>query len=163
MHLKTYLLSIVLVLFLACDQPKKTAKLSAVETFEELQPVFNKKTDSVYVVNFWATWCKPCVEELPDIEKINNDYRDKKVKVLLVSLDDLKTLDTKVRPFVKNNAILSEVILLDDPYTSTWIPKVDPHWDGAIPATLVYSKEKRYFFPKKITYDVLQRHIDELL
>src|SRR5690606_6809447 len=56
--------------------------------FEALEKkYFQKKNDSIYVINFWATWCKPCIKELPAFEKIASEYADKKVKVLLVSLD----------------------------------------------------------------------------
>ena len=43
-------------------------------TYKELKPLLQKTTDSIYVVNFWATWCKPCVAELPYFEKLNKEY-----------------------------------------------------------------------------------------
>ena len=55
--------------------------------FEALEPFLKKENDTLYVVNFWATWCKPCIKELPAFEKINSEYKSQKVKVLMVSLD----------------------------------------------------------------------------
>ena len=41
----------------------------------------------VYLIDFWATWCKPCIKELPAFEELNARYQDKGLKVVLVSLD----------------------------------------------------------------------------
>ena len=112
--------------------------------FEELQKkYFQNKNDTTYVINFWATWCKPCVKELPYFEKIAWDYSDKNVKVLLVSLDFPDKIESQVIPFMEKNNIKSEVVLLDDPDANSWIPKVSPDWSGAIPATVIYKNEKR--------------------
>ncbi len=71
-------------------------------------------TDTLYVVNFWATWCKPCVAELPDFEKINQNHNNTKVKVLLVCMDFKEEINTKVVPFLQRNNYTSEVVLLDE-------------------------------------------------
>lgn len=114
-----------------------------VVNFEGLEPRLHYQNDTVYVVNFWATWCKPCVEELPYIEQLNKKYSDKPVKVLLVSLDFSSQLASKLIPFVKSKKIRSEVILLHDLDADEWIPKVSDQWDGAIPVTLIYRGDKR--------------------
>jgi thiol-disulfide isomerase/thioredoxin len=60
------------------------------------------KSDTTYVINFWATWCKPCVEEIPHFEKLYATYKNQKVKVIMVSCDFKKQLETRVIPFVQN-------------------------------------------------------------
>ncbi len=135
---------------------EKIASLS----FDELeQQYFQNKTDTTYVINFWATWCKPCVEELPAFEKIASDYAGKKVKVLLVSLDFPDKIEGQVIPFMKKNKILSEVVLLDDADANGWIPKVSPEWSGAIPATVIYKKDKRKFYEQSFTFKELETEI----
>ena len=47
----------------------------------------NADSDTVYVLNFWATWCAPCVEELPSFEKLNKAYAGKPVKEVLINTD----------------------------------------------------------------------------
>ncbi|ETN96911.1 AhpC/TSA family protein [Zhouia amylolytica] len=131
--------------------------------FDELEPYLHIKDDKIYVINFWATWCKPCVEELPGFEKILKEYKDKDVEVVLVSLDFPTMLRTNLIPFVKEHDLQSKVVLLDDPKQNVWIPKVNAEWSGAIPATIIYTKDKRLFFEDTMTYEALKANIDQLI
>jgi thiol-disulfide isomerase/thioredoxin len=98
-------------------------------------------------VNFWATWCKPCIEELPYLEQLHQDKFDDPVNVILVSLDFINQLEEKLIPFIQEFKLRSTVVVLDDPDANSWIDKVDPTWSGAIPATFIYQRDKRMFFP----------------
>lgn len=111
--------------------------------FAELEPRLHCRNDTVYVVNFWATWCKPCVEELPFLEQLTQEYGDQPVKVLLVSLDFKSQLASRLVPFIQMEKIESEVVLLYDLDADSWIPKVNEQWDGAIPVTLIYRGDRR--------------------
>ncbi|MFT3738896.1 MAG: TlpA family protein disulfide reductase [Breznakibacter sp.] len=113
--------------------------------FSGLEPMLHKQTDTVYVVNFWATWCKPCVEELPHFLETAHEYKAQKVKFLFVSLDFPKQAETKLVPFVAEKMEGQAVILLNDPAANSWIDKVSSDWSGAIPATLVYRGTSRSF------------------
>lgn len=125
----------------------------------------NADTDTVYVLNFWATWCGPCVEELPSFEKLNKNYADKKVKVILISTDFKRNVEPKVKPFVKKKKLKSEVVFMDEPNPNKYINLVDSTWSGAIPATLIISKQKNasQFFEKKLTYKELEATVKTLL
>ena len=103
--------------------------------FKQLKSYFEKSNDTLYVINFWATWCKPCVKELPYFERVTRDYKHRKVAVLLVSLDFSKNLKSKVIPFVKKRDLQSRVLFLHQPPGHQWMNQVDPDWSGAIPAT----------------------------
>lgn len=105
-------------------------------TFEELQASYQKDNDTLYVVNFWATWCKPCVEEMPYFERVNKEYREKPLKVIFVSLDFSKNYEDRVIPFVKKKDLRSKVVFLEQPSGQEWISEVHESWSGAIPATL---------------------------
>lgn len=128
--------------------------------FAGLEYFLKKDNDTTYVVNFWATWCVPCVEELPNFEKLAKTHEDEKVKVLLVSLDMHKMVESKLLPFIKDKQLQSDVVLLRDPDADTWIPKVDPSWSGAIPATVIYKGSKRKFFEKSFTYEELEKEVN---
>ena len=130
-----------------------------VYNFDQLESFLSSNTDKTLVVNFWATWCKPCIKELPYFEAIQTKYKDD-VRVVLVSLDFSDKLESQLIPFVNENALKSQVVLLDDPYENEWIPKVDSTWSGAIPATLIIKGDKRLFYEKSFTQEELE---DEIL
>jgi len=116
------------------------------------------------VVSFWATWCKPCVEELPYFEQLQSEIAGKKVKIILVSLDFKKDIPTKLLQFVRDNHIQSDVIALADGRYNDWIEKVDPEWGGAIPITLVYGPKGRVFQPEQFaSYEELKTMVLGLL
>lgn len=127
--------------------------------FEEISPIFEQKDNVTYVINFWATWCMPCVKELPYFEKLNETYKDKNVKVILVSLDFPKKIDSQLLPFLERKMINSTVYVLDDPNANDWIEKVNKDWSGAIPATIIYKGDNQKFFEKSFTYEELEQEL----
>ncbi|MBN2274389.1 MAG: TlpA family protein disulfide reductase [Bacteroidales bacterium] len=127
--------------------------------FDTFEPRLHLKNDTTYVINFWASWCLPCREELPDLEKLHRSYYTKKVKVILVSLDMPDQIESRLVPFLEKNNITAPTILLDDPDFNRWINKIDNTWGGAIPATLIYNKEGRVFLNRKTHYEELENII----
>lgn len=129
----------------------------------DLEKRIKNDSDTTYIVNFWATWCAPCVKELPDFDSISKVYKDKKVKVLLVSMDFKEDLTSKVLPFISTKKIISEVVLLDEINGNYFIPKISDAWTGAIPATLIINNKKNFnhFFEKKLTYAFLKSELDK--
>jgi len=127
--------------------------------FDKLEYFLKQKNDTTYVVNFWATWCVPCVQELPHFEELNAKYKTNKIKVMLVSLDMYKMVETKLLPFIKEKQLKSDVVYLRDPDQNTWLPKVDSTWSGALPATLIYNKDRRKFYEKSFTYAELEKEV----
>jgi thiol-disulfide isomerase/thioredoxin len=127
-------------------------------TLNGLEQRMSKGSDTTYVVNFWATWCGPCVEELPSFEKLQNDNLNNPLKVILLSLDLKSKLSTAVIPFVEKNQLKTEVYVINEKDQQKFIERVDRKWEGAIPATLFYNKEKkiRHFYEKPFeTYEDL--------
>lgn len=131
--------------------------------FQQFEHRLYHDNDTIYLVNFWATWCAPCIREIPYFEKINELYGHRKVKVLLVSLDFPNQIDSRLIPFIEKNNVRSEVILLDDPYANSWIPKVSEAWSGAIPATVIYQGDKRQFYEKEFKYEELEAIVQSFL
>jgi thiol-disulfide isomerase/thioredoxin len=132
-------------------------------SYEELKPLLEKKDDKTYVINFWATWCAPCVKELPAFEKLNEEYASKNVEVLLVSLDFPKQKEKKLIPFIVRKNLHSKVVMLDDINEDVWIKAIDSSWSGAIPATIIYNKNSRNFYEKYFDYETLEAELQTFL
>ena len=128
--------------------------------YGQFEPYLHRQDDTLYVVNFWASWCVPCREELPAFEKIKEKYAGEKVKVLLVSLDIPNQLKTNLLPFIEKHKLKSQVILLDDPNQNQWIDKVDPKWSGALPFTQIYNKKIRESYERSFQYNELDSLIN---
>jgi thiol-disulfide isomerase/thioredoxin len=131
------------------SEPLSTGDSIAILDFDQLTSYLHSIEAETVVVNFWATWCVPCVEEMPLFEKLNNDSDKTQLKVILVSLDFRNVLDKRLKPFLKEHNILSEVILLDDPKMNIWINKVSSDWSGAIPGTWIIGSGKSVFHEGK--------------
>lgn len=146
---------------------EKTMDANAVDLevydYQGLEPILNKKDDKIYVVNFWATWCAPCVKELPYFEELNEKYAKDNVEVLLVSLDFPKQYDKKLKPFIVKHKLKSKVLALNDVDSNSWINKINPEWTGAIPATLIYNKEQRAFYEQSFNYDELKTEVEKFI
>jgi thiol-disulfide isomerase/thioredoxin len=136
----------------AAAQPVRVVKLPA------LQQLLARAGDTTYVVNFWATWCKPCLEELPYFEQLGARHARDKVKVVLISLDFPSKLDTKVRPFVQQHKLASTVWLLNETDPNVFIDQIDPGWSGALPFTLLFNnaRQQRTAFEKPLTLAELE-------
>ena len=176
--MKIYVL-LILILFSACKQEerletKKDVLVKVQEAnvedidlivynFDELEPLLNKKDGKTYVVNFWATWCAPCIKELPYFEALNEEYKSKNIEVILVSLDFPKQYETRLKPFIAEHKLKSEIVVLNDVDSNTWIPKVDKEWSGAIPATIIYNKSKRAFYEKSFNLKELKTEVNKFI
>lgn len=101
-------------------------------SFDDIAPLFNQNDGRTYVINFWATWCKPCVEEMPYFEQLVKEAGPD-TEVIAVSLDFKKDIETKLKTFVDARPDLPPVIALADGKYNNWIDRVSPEWSGAIP------------------------------
>lgn len=170
----TFLGTLSLALLLSCgsspktdekanikSEPEKKKELVEVVQFNAIEGLMNSESENVQVINFWATWCGPCVKELPSFEKANEKFAEKGVDFTLVSIDFVEDLEKKVIPFAKKKDLKSNVMLLDDTNYDSWIHKVSEDWDGAIPATLIVNSKKgtKELLVGELTYEKLDSAI----
>ena len=159
---------LIFLVFNSCKKEEKKQDFKAITkvksyTYNELKPLLNRKDNKTYVVNFWATWCAPCVKELPAFAKLKEQYADKNVEVLLVSLDFPKQKEKKLIPFINKKKIQSKVLLLDDVNEDYWIKQINDQWSGAIPATLIYNANSRKFYEQSFDYTTLENELKTFL
>lgn len=119
--------------------------------------------DTLYIINFWATWCGPCVKELPYFEEIQNTYQAVPIKVILLSLDFKSKKNSQVLPFVKSNIKYSEVLMLDEANMDEFINAVNEKWSGAIPATIIFHKNAEEFYEKSFEKQELKNIVEPLI
>jgi len=127
---------------------------------EELLSLTDRSGDTTYVINFWATWCSPCVKEIGYFEDLHNEQASSGVRVILVSLDFPNQIESRVIPFLEEKNITAPVMLMTDLRYNEWIDRVDPGWSGAIPATLIYNNDHRVFLEKELTREELYEQVN---
>ena len=137
--------SIIIVFLFIIAQGVAAQDYKTFEKFAELQEYLDRDSDTTYVVNFWASWCVPCIRELPYFDRLDRSMPDQKIKVILVSLDLSNQIESRFKPFLLKGEYRSEVILLTDRRYNSWIPLIDESWSGSIPATLLLSGGRRHF------------------
>ncbi|MFO7669345.1 MAG: TlpA disulfide reductase family protein [Bacteroidales bacterium] len=129
---------------------------------EYLLEVTAQESDTTYVINFWATWCSPCVKEIGYFEELFLAHQESKVKVILISLDFQDRVDRQLLPFLKERSITAPVMLMTDLDYNSWIDQVDPSWSGAIPATLIYNREHRIFLEQELSREALFEYVNQI-
>ena len=135
-------------------------QIKVFNTFEDLDSTIFKQNDTTYIINFWATWCKPCVKELPYFEMLHTKNRDQIIKVILVSLDFRKQLESKLLPLLVSEKITAQVYLLDDKDYNRWLSKVDESWSGSIPSTLLIKGKRKLFTEQEFDhYETLKNYV----
>jgi thiol-disulfide isomerase/thioredoxin len=140
------------------------AQRAEIIKLDKLKQIIERKSDNVVVINFWATWCAPCIKELPFFEKISAEKRPD-VQIYLVSMDlDLDPNPEKVYRFIDRKKLLSTVLLLSEKDPNGWIDQIDPAWSGALPATLVINQKtgQLKFIGKELHEDELEKVITEV-
>ena len=150
-----------LTLGLVTLQAQKIEKIGV----PELEKILSSPDNVLHVVNFWATWCAPCVTELPYFEKLAKEYKSGDVKFVLVSLDFPSQIDSKLIPFLKKNKITLDVKVMTDLDYDSWIEKVDANWQGNIPSTLFFNNAMgvKYFHPSEVTEKELKGIINKYI
>ena len=130
-------------------------------TVSQLESRIKQGKDTTYVINFWASWCKPCVKELPEFEKFKMSVKGKPVKVILISTDLKSKLVSGVQPFVKAHHLTGEIYLLNE-VPNSYNEKISADWSGALPGTLIVKNGKKKFHEAVYTYDELVAAIKQV-
>ncbi len=130
---------------------------------EELKKVYVRPNDTTYVINFFATWCGPCMMEIPVLNKFQTDHSKEKIRLIMVSLDNGKTMK-KLPALIKKMKIQAPVYLLNESADFSWLPYIDKRWQGSIPATMVVNTNKniKAFFETPLENGQLEYYLKRL-
>jgi thiol-disulfide isomerase/thioredoxin len=158
--MKNFLLlsAIILCVFQAKAQEIKKIKIT------DLQ-VYISQCDHPLIINFWATYCGPCITEIPYFEKLVSHQKDKNVELLLISVDMPDYYPAKIASLVKEKNFMSLVWWLNESNADYFCPKVDKNWTGGIPSTLFVNNKTHYrkFFERQLTEPQAEENIKALL
>ncbi len=156
---------LLLICFLVTGITGFSQNRPKLQGLEAINALTTGNTDSLYIINLWATWCIPCIEELPYFEQIREKYDTKRVRVVLVSLDRPADIGTRVAPFVDKMNLQSTVWILDEKDPNVFIPAIDSQWSGAIPATLFSQPSTGLyrFYEKPFTFTELEQIIEPII
>lgn len=146
----------LLTIHLSAQQIKKVKVTELGKTIAE--------SKTPLIVNFWATFCIPCIEEIPYFQKLVKKHEKDSIKLLLVSLD-LQEDYAKVKPFAVKRKFTASIAWLDETNADYFCPKIDSSWSGAIPATLFINNKKGYrkFYEEQIPEAKLEKEIMAVL
>ncbi|WP_020569160.1 TlpA family protein disulfide reductase [Neolewinella persica] len=133
------------------------------DDFSQIESLFYQQNDTTYVVNFWATWCKPCREEIPFLQRLANETADQKLRVILVSLDTEAGAIKRIPQFLSDVAPgLASIVLTDE--DPAWGKSIDRVWTGNLPTTILYKKDLRFVYRRNFpTYIDLRSALDPLI
>ena len=135
---KAVLAFIFLLILSNISLPQDVRKVSSLNQIDSLKSSYD---GNVILVNFWASWCKPCVEEFPDLLKLRNDFSGKGLKIVFISLDFPEDINTKLIPFLKKNNVDFTTFQCNFKNTEDLMDYFDKKWDGAIPATFIFDRK----------------------
>ena len=121
--------------------------------------------DKPTVFNFWATFCKPCVEEIPYFQQIVKKYDSAGVKLILISLDLPETYPKQIALFASKYNFSAPIKFLNETNADFFCPVVDSSWSGAIPASLFVNNKTGYhkFFEEQLSKEKLEKEIRNML
>src|SRR4051794_24014741 len=158
--MKNWFLLTLGMVIAACAGAQEVKKISV----DELD-AYIAKSDKPLVVNFWATWCASCVEEIPYfISTVKEKYNDQ-VELLLVSLDVKRYYPQTIKAFVAKKNFSAPIAWLNETNADIFCPRIDSRWGGEIPVTLMVNNNKRYrkFYDRGLTQVQFERELKTLV
>ena len=155
----------LLTFLLACGASYASAQHIPSVHITELTELASRKSDSIWVINFWATYCAPCVKEMPHLEQVAGRYRNRNVGLIFVSLDFPESYPNALGRFVAKKNIRSAVVWLNETDADYFCNAVDKSWGGAIPATWIVNTATGYrrFYGDAFTAETFERAMNEAM
>ena len=158
--MKRTFLTIVVFFFGICIFSQEVKKIKITDLEKTI-----KESKTPLIINFWATYCKPCVAEIPYFQEALKKYKKDSIHLLLVSLDLQDFYPVKIKRFAAKRKFTAPILWLDEYNADYFCPKVDSAWSGAIPASLFVNNTTGYrkFFEEQLSKEKLEKEITAIL
>jgi thiol-disulfide isomerase/thioredoxin len=148
------------------QQETDSVYLSEIPVVDEnwIQNKIENRNGKILFVNFWATWCVPCVEEFPDLVRIYNEHKNSDFEFLSISVDLPSEIETKVKPFLNEQSAEFPVVVVEEKRSDEIINLINPEWSGAVPATVIYDEKgiRREFISEAKSFDAFHTSIERV-
>ncbi len=140
------------------EQEIKKMKIDELKNYIE-------KSDHPLIINFWATYCVPCIHEIPYFQTDAEKYKNDGVELMLVSLDLPDYYPARISSFVKKENFSASIVWLNETNADYFCPKIDKQWTGGIPSTLFINNKTHYrkFFERQLTEPQVEENIKALI
>jgi thiol-disulfide isomerase/thioredoxin len=157
--MKYFIVGIAL-LSVHCVQAQKIKSVKITEVKKYIDTVSHP-----VIVNFWATWCRPCINEIPWFEKAVEAYKNRGVELILVSVDFKEDYPKNLPAFVSKNKYNSKIWWLNETDANYFCAVIDASWSGTIPVTIMVNNSKQYkkFYNQQIPEPQLDIALQQLL
>jgi len=161
------IVAVVILIVFFCTKFSFTQEINRISDTSDFSKIKNESKDKVLLINFWATWCRPCVEEFPGLLKLHNEYGGKGLNIVFVSLDFKEDIDSKLKPFLIKNGVDFPTYHLDinnADKTESIMQFFEKTWSGGIPATFIFNKsgEMKLYILGGEEYEFFEENIKEL-
>lgn len=156
--------SLILILFFSLNV-SFAQQVIHLKDIKDIENIKSENSGKVLVFNFWASWCKPCVEEFPDFLKLHDNFMNKDFKLIFISLDFKEDIESKLNPFLKNNNVDFTTYLLDAGNPEEIMNYFSKRWDGGIPSTFIFDKsgKMKKFILGGHDYNFFEKEIKKLI
>ena len=151
------LFAFLIILFNSYSQEIKVVKI------DDLKKIYSVSNDTTYVINFFASWCGPCMMEIPVLNKFYTEHKNTTTQLIFVSLDNPAYIK-KMPKLISRMKIEASVYLLNESSDFSWLPQIDKRWQGSIPATMVVNQKKniKAFFETPLEKGQLEFYLNKL-
>ncbi len=151
----------VLILCTIAHVPQLTAQTVETIDKQKLRTLITERNNRPLLLNIWATWCTPCVEEFPDIIRVYREHSD--VDVVAISADYPDEIEEKIQPFLRTMNVPFSVYVADFADQDEFFSMFDSRWGGEIPATFIYDHNgnQTHFLKGKQTFADFKKAVEE--
>lgn len=166
MNKRNFLIVISLIFVLSSNLLAQSSKKIVVEEIDKakLENLIKNRKGKILLLNIWASWCPPCKKEFPDLVKLADKYKNSKVEIVGLSVDDRSDLKSEVIPFLRKNNVNFKIYIQNFKSVDELI-SFFPKWEGAIPLTVIYDKngkEKNFIIGMR-NFEFFDKALQEIL